>query len=44
MELKSGRKFNVVARKWEVNKGESSDQGKIVLYEESCGYRHDRYV
>ena len=26
------------------NKGESGDQGKIVPYEESSGYRHDTYV
>ena len=39
-----GRKFNVAARKWEVNKRESGDQGKIVPYEESCRYRRDTYV
>ena len=27
-----------------VNKGESGDQGKFVLYEESSGYRRDTYV
>ena len=41
MELKRGRKFNVAARKWEVNKGGSGDQGKIVPYEESSGYIRD---
>ena len=35
---------NVAARKREVNKGESSDQGKIVPYEESFGYRCNTYV
>ena len=43
-ELKRGRKFNVTVRKQVVNKVESSDQGKIVPYEESSGYRHDTYV
>ncbi len=42
--VKRGRKFNVAARKREVNKGESGDQGKIVPYEESSGYRRDTYV
>ena len=43
-ELKRGRKFNVEARKREVNKGESGDQGEIVPYEESSGYGRDTYV
>ena len=43
-ELKRGRKFNVATRKREVNKGESSNQGEIVPYEESSGYRRDTYV
>ena len=42
--VKRVRKFNVAARKREVNKGESGDQGKIVPYEESSGYRRDTYV
>ena len=44
MELKRDRKFNVAARKREVNKGESGDQGKIVPYKESSGYRCDTYI
>ena len=44
MELKRSRKFNVVARKQKVNKGESGDLGKIVPYEESSGYRCDTYI
>ena len=34
--------FNVAARKREVNKEESGNQGNIFPYEESSGYRRDR--
>ena len=44
MDFKRSRKFNVAARKREVNKGENGDQEKIVPYEESSGYSHDTYV
>ena len=42
--VKMGRKFNVAARKQEVNKGESGDQGKIVPYEENSEYRRETHV
>ena len=42
--FKKGAKSLTSQRKREVNKEESGDQGKLVPYEESSGYRRDTYV